>query len=93
MSYSVLAFRREVVNAVFLNIHLRIKKHIAIKDVPLDVRFDDVRLYHVPSEKQRRCKVCKKNLRHSYIKCKFNLHDGCLETFHGIRQLQIIDVY
>ena len=78
----------------FFKVFIReFKNPIAIKDVPPAVQFDDVRLYQVPSEKRGRCKVCKKNSRRSYINYKVTLHDGCLETFHSIRQLQIIDVY
>ena len=49
--------------------------HIAIKDRPSDVQFDDARYYQLPLEKQGTCEVCKKNSRHSCIKCKINLHN------------------
>ena len=87
-SYSLSAFRWEVVNALFLkysseNPSKRNLSYIAIKDVPSDVPFNDARHYRVPSEKQGRCKVCKKNSRRSCNKSRVNLHDECFETFHG----------
>ena len=69
-SYSLLDFRKEVINGIFLkysfeNPSKRKPNHIAIKDVPSNARFDDARHYQVPSEKQGRCKHCKKNARRS----------------------------
>ena len=38
--------------------------------VNVDVRFDNINHYIEGANKQSRCKVCKKNTRHNYIKCK-----------------------
>jgi len=66
-NYSLLAFRREIVNAIFLKysndvVSKRRMSWVSVRNVPDDVRLDEIKHYQVPSDKQGRCKVCKKKL-------------------------------
>ena len=51
------------------------RSHVGIRNVPLDVCYDDTKHYQVPSENQGRCKVHKKKLLGHCIKCRVNLND------------------
>ena len=65
VSLSLLAFRRDVVNSIFLkysNEKRASSSRVRIRSVPSVIRYDDTKHYQVPSEKQGRCKVCKKTL-------------------------------
>ena len=85
-SLSLLAFRSDVVNAIFLKYSKEGRsspRHVGIRNVPSNVRYDDTKHYIVQSEKQGRCKMCKKNSQRRCIKCKVNVHDIYLEIFYG----------
>ena len=59
-SLPVLAFRRDVVNAIFLKyskVGRSSSNPVGIRNVPSDECYDDTRCH----EKQDRCKMCKKN--------------------------------
>ena len=63
---SLLDFRREVVSSILLKYKTSRKRSYssaAICNVPSEVRFDDVKHYQAPAQKQGRCKVCKTNSR------------------------------
>ena len=45
--------------------------------------FKPLSIRDLPSEKQGRCKLCRKNSKRRCVKCKVNLHDICFEIFHG----------
>ena len=44
--------------------------HLGIRNISLDVCCDDTKHYQMQSEKQGKWKVCKKNSRRHYVKCK-----------------------
>ena len=76
-SLPLLAFRRDVINAIFLKSSEEGRssaRHVGIRNLPSDVCYDNTKYCQVPSEKQGRCKVCKKNSRRRCIKCKVNMH-------------------
>ena len=84
-SLPLLAFRRNVANAIFLKYSKEGRSsssHAGIRNIISDVCYDDAEHYQVPSEKQCWCRENKKNYRHRCIKFKINLHDICLEIFH-----------
>ena len=61
-----LAFRRDVVNVIFLKYSKEDRLssgHVGIRNIPSDVCYDDTKHYQAQSEKQGRRKVCKKNCR------------------------------
>ena len=63
-SLSLLAFRRDDVNVIFLKYSKEDRSslsHAGIRNVPKDVCYDDTKHYQVSSEKRGRFKVCKKN--------------------------------
>ena len=77
-SLPLLAFRRDVVNVIFLKYSKKGRSssgHLGIRNVPWDFCYDDTNHYQVLFEKQGRCKVCKKNSRRHWVKCKVNLYD------------------
>ena len=60
-----LAFRRDVVNAIFLKYSKKGRSflsHVVVWNVLSDVCYDEKKPYQVPSEKPVRCKVYKKIL-------------------------------
>ena len=70
-------FRRDVVDKIFLKYPKEDRSsssHAGIRNIPADVCYDDTKPYQVPSEKQGRCKVCKKYSRRPCEKYKVNLH-------------------
>ena len=72
-SQLLLAFRRDVANAFFFKYSKEGRlssSHVGIRNIPSDVCYDDTKPYQVQSEKQSRCKVCKKNSRRRYVHCK-----------------------
>ena len=76
-SLPLLAFRRDVVNAIFLKYSKESRpssSHLGIRNVPSDYCYDNAKHYQVPFEKQGRCKVCKKNSRRCCVKCKVHLY-------------------
>ena len=86
----LLAFQINVVNAIFLKYSKEgrpFSSHVGIRNVSSDVCFGDTKHYQVTSEKQLRCKVCKKNSLRRCVKCKSNLHDVSFEIFHGYQLL------
>ena len=95
-SLSLLTFRRDVANAIFLKYSKESRSsliYVGIRIVPSDVLYDDTKHYQVPFEKQLRCKVCKeyklqiegvqKELPRLRVKCKVNINYTCFEIFHG----------
>ena len=76
--------RRDVVTSYFMRdgTERRTTVHVRVRNVPCEVRLDDTRHYQIPSTKQGRCKVCKKNCRKACVKGKVNLHDDCFEIYH-----------
>ena len=85
-SLSLLTFQRNGANAIFLKYSKEGSlslSHVGIRNVSSDVCYADTRHYQVSSEKQGRCKKCKKNSQYHYVKCKVNLHDIYSEIFHG----------
>ena len=92
MSLSLLAFWRNIVNVTFLKYSKEgrsFSSHAGIWNAPSDVCDDDTKHYMVPSKKQGRCKVWKKEYPRplrtmsSISMCQVNQHDICLEIFHG----------
>ena len=82
---SLLTFLRDIVNAIFLKYSKEGRSSSSLlgnRNVSTDSCYDDTKHYQVPFEKQGRCKVCKKNSRHSCVECKVNLYI-CFEIFHG----------
>ena len=76
-SLPLLAFRRDVINAIFLKSSEEGRssaRHVGIRNLPSDVCYDNTKYCQVLSEKQGRCKVCKKNSRRRCIKCKVYMH-------------------
>lgn len=71
ISLSLLAFRRHVVNAIFLK-YSKEGSNIWIQNVPLDVYYNDTKHFQKPSEKQGRCKMRGKNSQCRCVKCKVN---------------------
>lgn len=55
---------------------------VSYRLVPPAARFDRMDHYIQKSEKQGRCKLCKKNARMECSKCKVTLHTNCFGTFH-----------
>ena len=66
------SFWRDLINAIFLK-HSKEDRlsssHVGIRNIPSDVCYNNTK-YQVQSEKKSRCKVCKKNSRRRYVKCK-----------------------
>ena len=65
-SYSLLSFRREIVNTAFFKYwHYGVSKRrmswVSVSHVPDDFRYDQIKHHQVPAEKQVLCNVCKKN--------------------------------
>ena len=65
-SLSLLALRRHAANAIFPKYSKNGSSstcHVGIRNAPSDLCHNDTKHYHVQSEKQGRCKVCKNNLK------------------------------
>ena len=63
-SLSFLAFRRDVVDAIFLKYSKEGRlssSHVVIQNISSNACYDDTKQYQMQFEKQGRCKVCKKN--------------------------------
>ena len=91
-SLSLLTFRRDVANAIFLKYSKESRSSLIYVGIRI-VLYDDTKHYQVPFEKQLRCKVCKeyklqiegvqKELPRLRVKCKVNINYTCFEIFHG----------
>ena len=71
-SLPLLAFQRDVFNAIFLKYSKEDRSsmnHVGIRNVLSDARYDNTKHLEVPSEKQGRCNVCKRNSPRCCVKC------------------------